>query len=67
MTRAAKTHQAGHMRLAGRVFETPALKATYKPINAHKTLFYNRKSVNMGEKNVSSRRNLNKAECGSPL
>ena len=25
MTRAAQTHQAGHMRPAGRVFETPDL------------------------------------------
>ena len=25
MTRAAQTHQAGHMRPAGRVFETPGL------------------------------------------
>ena len=27
MTRAAQTHQAGHMRPAGRVFETPALNS----------------------------------------
>ena len=28
MTRAAQTHLAGHMRPAGRVFETPALPPT---------------------------------------
>ncbi len=27
MTRAAQTHLAGHMRPAGRVFETPALES----------------------------------------
>jgi len=29
MSRAAQTHLAGHMRPAGRVFETPALKASF--------------------------------------